>query len=135
MFWMCARFAGICARFAGICARFAGMFHMFPRNRLYEMREAAAVAKTARIQNCARSPEKRPTSKFMLRNTQGTQIDVTNEGPGYYMGNWNPLGWLGNGKGSPRVQRNKGVMVDLTWHSAKRGLFVGKINKTKTNKT
>ena len=58
------------------------MLHMIPRNRLYEMREAAAVAKNARIQNCARSPEKRPTSKFLLRNTQGTQIYVTNEGPG-----------------------------------------------------
>ena len=66
MFWICARFAGICARLAGICARFAGMFHMFPCNRLYEMREAAAVAKNARIQNCARSPEKHPTSKFLL---------------------------------------------------------------------
>ena len=57
-------------------------FHMCPRNRLHEKREAAAIAKNARIQICARSPEKRPTSKFLLRNTQGAQIYVTNEGPG-----------------------------------------------------
>ena len=53
------------------------------RNRLYEKREAAAIANNARIQVCARSPQKHPTSKFMLRNTQGTQIYITNDGPGH----------------------------------------------------
>ena len=57
-------------------------FRMCPRNRLHEKREAAAIAKNARIQICARSPEKRPTSNFLLRNTQGAQIYVTIEGPG-----------------------------------------------------
>ena len=69
MFGICARFAGMCARVAGICARFAGMFRMFPRNR-HEKREAAARAKHARIKMCARSPEKRPTGQFLLRNTK-----------------------------------------------------------------
>ena len=60
-------------------------FHMCPRNRLYEKREAAATAKNARIQICAPSPEKRPTRKWLLPTTQGTHTHtyVTNEGPGY----------------------------------------------------
>ena len=78
MFWM---FCGYLRSFCGYLRPFC-MFHMFPRNRLYEMREAAAAVKHARIQKCARFSEKRPTSNFLLRNTQGTQIYVTNKGPG-----------------------------------------------------
>ena len=81
-------------------------FHMCERNRLHEKREAAAIAKNARIQICARSPEKRPTSKFQLRNTQWAQINVTNEGPGGY-----PYSNLSTGGDSSQQGVFLGVML------------------------
>ena len=68
---------------------------MFPRNKLQEKREAAAIAKHARIQICARSS---PISRFLLRNTQGTHLFVTNEGPGMNEMkemDWNGMEWNG----------------------------------------
>ena len=59
-------------------------FRVFPRNKLYEKREADAIGKDARIRICACSPRNMPEQQMpATKHSRDAKIYATNEGPGY----------------------------------------------------